>query len=179
MTAKKERPREKTEEPGRPTELTPELSERILRRIEKDGTPPDLAARLEGVDSPTFKEWFAQGDLEGVGLHADLVRAIRKAVGKHVRRNLEQVMMAAANGKTGACDWLLGKTHTSIHQRIDPVKGLVVKAVSVPNRVRDPELIGRLLQVLLRTGEFDKYIEELGWRRTTDVSIVDSKQPER
>ncbi len=167
--------------PGRSTELTPELTKRICRRIEKDGTSPERAAELEGVDGPAFKEWVSQGKLEGVGLHAELVETIMKADDELIRRRLRQVMTAAANGDTDSFKWLLGRMHTSIRHWVDPVKGMVVEAVPVPNRVRDTERIGRLLQVLLQTGDYDKYIMELGWRRTTDVSIadVDAKQPER
>ncbi len=173
--------------PARPTEPTPELTRRICRRVEENGRP-DLAARLEDVDGPTYDEWTARGALEEDGRYAEFVHAVMKAEASFICRLLARIMTAAAKGDAEASEWILErgypdlfsrKTRVSIRQRIDPAKGVVQEQVSVADKVRDPERIGRLLQVLLRTEEFDRYLEELGWRRTAKIKIMDSTQPER
>lgn len=55
----RESPRKKM---GRPSKLTPELTEQIAQLVE-DGDPPEVAAGVCGVGRSTYFEWDAKGKL--------------------------------------------------------------------------------------------------------------------
>jgi transposase-like protein len=62
---------------GRPSKLTPELTDRIVERVLK-GIEPDTAAQAEGIDRATYYRWIKAGreDETGETVHATFASRI-------------------------------------------------------------------------------------------------------
>jgi transposase-like protein len=93
---------------GRPTELTPELTEAICKTLRLAGTVED-AARRAGIDDSTLYRWQARGKREKRGLYREFCEAIKKAKAER-RRVLELQMLTFAKRNWLALAWYMERT---------------------------------------------------------------------
>ncbi len=63
---------------ARPSKLTPEMQDRILRAV-RAGNYADAAARECGIAPSTYYRWLARGAAEKHGVHRDFADAIRQS----------------------------------------------------------------------------------------------------
>lgn len=63
---------------ARPTKLTPELQERILKAV-RAGNYAEAAARASGIAPSTYYRWLQRGSLEESGAYRDFTEAVRQA----------------------------------------------------------------------------------------------------
>jgi len=97
---------------GRPTKLTAEVQEEILRGI-RAGAYPEVAAQRVGVSRTAFYEWMQRGRQarkagEG-GLYADFADAVEEAKG-HAETKAVAVVLKAADKSWRAAAWWLERT---------------------------------------------------------------------
>jgi hypothetical protein len=62
----------------RPTKLTAELQDRLIRAI-RAGAHSEPAARAAGIAPSTYYRWMARGQVESTGLYHELHEAVRQA----------------------------------------------------------------------------------------------------
>jgi len=63
---------------ARPTKLTSELQDRILKAV-RAGNYAEAAARSCGIGVSTYYRWLQRGTLEPTGIYAEFTEAIRRA----------------------------------------------------------------------------------------------------
>lgn len=82
--------------PGRPTNLTPELSAQIVKGVEL-GDYIETAAARAGVHKLALYKWLRRGARSNSGIHYDFANALTKAQELSEKRHLD-VIDEAANG---------------------------------------------------------------------------------
>lgn len=98
---------------GKPTKLTPERMERIVKHI-KNGNFLSNAFALEGVASSTGRMWLSKGAKEHKGRHAEFRRRVREAQAEMESDLLTGIRASAMGGNVRAATWML--------ERVDPYK---------------------------------------------------------
>jgi transposase-like protein len=97
---------------GRPTKLTPELQEEILRGI-RAGAYPEVAAQRVGIGSSTFYQWMQRGRQAREAGHPDqfteFAEAVEEAKG-HAETRAVAVVLKAAEKSWRAAAWWLERT---------------------------------------------------------------------
>ncbi|HEY4897587.1 MAG TPA: transposase [Solirubrobacteraceae bacterium] len=63
---------------ARPTKLTPELQERIIKAV-RAGNYAEAAARASGIAPSTYYRWLQRGTVEEHGAYRDFSEAVRQA----------------------------------------------------------------------------------------------------
>jgi transposase len=63
---------------ARPTKLTPELQERIVKAV-RAGNYAEAAARANGISASTYYRWLQRGALNDSGAYRDFGEAVRQA----------------------------------------------------------------------------------------------------
>ena len=101
---------------GRPTKLTPEVTEKICAGI-RSGLYLEDAASLAGVDVRSVHRWMARGDDEPDGQHAAFCHAIKKAVSETQVAALGIIRTAAEGGNWTAAAWYLERRHPNLWGR--------------------------------------------------------------
>jgi transposase len=102
---------------GRPSKLSPEITERICAGI-RSGLYLHSAAELAGVHVSTVNRWMAAGADEGAeGPHAAFRTAIKKAESETQAATLDIIRQAAANGTWTAAAWYLERRHPELWGR--------------------------------------------------------------
>ncbi len=95
---------------ARPTKLTHEVSEKIVRAI-RAGNYPEVAARHAGVHPSTYYRWMERGALEGEAPEDDPYRHFRSEVDRAIAdaeaAEVGLVVKAARDGDWRAAAWLL------------------------------------------------------------------------
>ena len=94
---------------GRPSALTPEVHERLVR-AKSVGTADWAAAGMAGISETTYYELLKRGRAEEPGPHRDLVVALERAEAEHYTYALATWKQAMAS------DWRAGKAYT---ERVD------------------------------------------------------------
>ena len=107
---------------GRPSALTPELHERLVK-AKGVGTPDCAAARMAGISETTYYELQRKGRAEESGPHRDLVVAIKRAEAEHYAYALATWKQAMA------ADWRAGKAYT---ERVDRLRARAEPARELP-----------------------------------------------
>jgi transposase len=96
---------------GRPTKLTPELTEKICSGL-RSGLYLKDAADLAGIHPSQVNRWIARGSEEGSeGPHAAFRAAIKKAEAETQVATLEIIRQAAEGGNWTAAAWYLERRH--------------------------------------------------------------------
>lgn len=108
-SAKRGRPRL-----GRPTKLTPEVGNAILRSI-RLGNYVEIAARLNEVHPTTVFGWMRRGAKEKKGVYAEFFIALKKAQAQAEERLLLKIE-AAAKKDWKAAAWRLEKMRPSVYK---------------------------------------------------------------
>ncbi len=94
---------------GRPSALTPEVHQRLVR-AKSVGTSDWAAAGMAGISESTYYELLKRGRAEESGPHRDLVVALERAESEHYTYALATWKQAMAG------DWRAGKAYT---ERVD------------------------------------------------------------
>lgn len=76
--------------PGAPPKLTHDLIERLCNFI-RGGSYPETAAASCDVHKDTFHKWLRLGASRGKGIHAELSRAVEKALADAENRDLAAI----------------------------------------------------------------------------------------
>jgi hypothetical protein len=87
---------------ARPTKLTAQLEEQIVRAI-RAGSFPEVAARYAGVDRSTYYRWMERGDPEGTRSADRPHRRFRRAVEQ--AQAADEVRDTTLVGKAAERDW--------------------------------------------------------------------------
>ena len=99
---------------ARPTKLTPEVEERIVRAI-RAGNYPEVAARHAGVHPSTYYRWMERGALEGDASEDDPYRHLRaeveRALADAEAAEVALIAQAARGGSWAAAAWLLERRY--------------------------------------------------------------------
>lgn len=90
---------------ARPTKLTPEVSERLVRLI-RAGNFATVASAACGICRDTFQRWLRRGAKEESGIYRDLVIALDEASAIAEARNVA-IIMKAAEHQWQAAAWYL------------------------------------------------------------------------
>ncbi len=80
---------------GRPTKLTPETQERIVRAI-RVGATYELAAQFGGITYQTFLNWMTRGQGSRRGRYFEFFEAVKRAEGEAAIKWLALIDKAAA-----------------------------------------------------------------------------------
>jgi hypothetical protein len=101
---------------GRPTTLTPALSEQIIALVRDVGALA-TAARCAGVPVSVAREWLARGfgndpNRPRTALYASFADGVEKARGEFVARRIRRIEQAAEGGTWTADAWAV--------ERVDP-----------------------------------------------------------
>lgn len=98
---------------GRPTKLTPELTDQICRVIEA-GNYIETAARYCGVDKRSLFAWMQRGNEQKAkrrrGIHRDFLHAVEKALAAAEARSVARIVKAGEN-QWQAEAWRLERKH--------------------------------------------------------------------
>src|SRR6266508_3297103 len=95
---------------GRPTKITPELTERVVYLIERGMNQKD-ACNLAGLAYSTYNEWKAKGD-KGFEPYATFFSVTSRARNEHKALLIRLVLAGAQGALKGdwkAGSWLLSK----------------------------------------------------------------------
>jgi hypothetical protein len=98
-------------ETGRPTKLTPELQEQIVKTL-AGGSYATTAAACAGIDASTYYRWLKRGDPNGKAKHDAPYREFRAAVEKaEAEAEVRMVTQIAVAGEKQrpAIAWLLSR----------------------------------------------------------------------
>ncbi len=105
---------------ARPTKLTAEVEEKIVRAI-RAGNYPEVAARHAGVHPSTHYRWMERGELEGDAPEDDPYRRYRSEVERAVAdaeaAEVGLIVQAARGGSWQAAAWLLEHASPSARGR--------------------------------------------------------------
>lgn len=136
---------------GRPSKLTPGLTEAIAARI-REGNFPEVAAQCEGVHRATFYAWMQKGEAEEAGPYRDFHDSVTRAEAEFEAETLRDVREAAdRDGGKKHATWLLERRNRDRWgQSIDVrVRDEAVDRILARLRAGlDPETYGRCLDVL-------------------------------
>lgn len=95
---------------ARPTKLTPEVEERIVRAI-RAGNYPEVAAAHAGIHPATYYRWMERGELAGSAPEDDAFRRFRSEVERSLAdaeaAEVGLIVQAARGGSWQAAAWLL------------------------------------------------------------------------
>ncbi len=83
---------------GRPSKLTPEIQEAIVRLVAA-GNYPETAAKAAGITGRTFYYWMARGRKARGGEFLQFFRAIKKATAEAEIRELSIIKQAVEGGQ--------------------------------------------------------------------------------
>lgn len=91
---------------ARPSKLTPEVTDAIVRAVEA-GTPIKYAAGYAGISEATVHRWMAAGEKSGsAAKYREFCEQVRRASARSVTRLVARVAQAADNDWRAAA-WLL------------------------------------------------------------------------
>ncbi|HEV2773893.1 MAG TPA: hypothetical protein VGV57_13895 [Thermoleophilaceae bacterium] len=112
---------------ARPTKLTSEVSERIVRAI-RAGNYPEVAAGHAGIHAATYYRWMERGALEGEAGEDDPYRQFRseveRAIADSEAAEVGLVIKAARDGDWRAAAWLLERRFSDRWGRRDRLEQL-------------------------------------------------------
>lgn len=94
---------------GRPTKLTPELQEKIVRVI-RAGNYIKTACLACGITQMTYERWMKRGSESKRGIFVDFVEAIKKAEAEAEVANLKIVEVASCRNWQAAA-WFLERKY--------------------------------------------------------------------
>jgi transposase len=84
----------KSMEKGRPTKLTPKLTEHICELL-RWGNYIETACNYAGVSKQTLYDWMKLGNRENQGIHRDFLDAVHKAMAEAEMRDVQNIHNAA------------------------------------------------------------------------------------
>jgi transposase-like protein len=91
---------------GRPTKLSPDVQQAIVRSVER-GNYVEVAAALAGVSKETLYAWLRRGAREDTGSFREFSDAVKVAMAKAEADDLARIGAAAESGAWTAAAWRL------------------------------------------------------------------------
>lgn len=91
--------------PGRPSKLTPEVTEKVLVAL-RAGNWRQVAAEYAGISSRTFRDWMAAGATEPKSPEGEFRRQVVEAE-KSAEMRMVALVMKAAVGDAKHAEWWL------------------------------------------------------------------------
>jgi transposase len=91
---------------GRPTKLTPETQEKIVRAV-RAGNYLETAAAHAGVRKQTLHDWLHRGANARTGIYREFSDAIQKALADAETSEVALITKAASDGAWQAAAWKL------------------------------------------------------------------------
>lgn len=91
--------------PGRPSKITPEITEEICDYI-KSGNYPETAAALAGIHRATFYRWIKKGNQHKTGLHREFCDRIKEAEAYAQGAAVERIRAAGDKNWQALAWWL-------------------------------------------------------------------------
>lgn len=95
---------------GRPTKLTPELSQRVIDLV-RVGNYVETAAAAVGVHRNSLFNWMERGRKDESGAYFDFVNGVHQAQAEAEARTLAVVQRAGKEGDWQAATWILERRH--------------------------------------------------------------------
>lgn len=100
-----------TRKQGRPSKLTDDVQDRIVRAIQS-GNWLETASAYAGVDASTVRRWMAKGDSEDAPEpYRSFCAAVKKARAEAEIRAVALIQKAAQDGTWQASAWYLERSH--------------------------------------------------------------------
>jgi hypothetical protein len=130
---------------GRPTKLTPELQEELLKAL-KGGAYVEDACGYVGIHKDTFYEWMRRG-ADGDDLYSEFSDAVEKARASAVVRNIA-LLQKAAEDSWQAAAWWLERTRPNQYGRRTNIAGPDGGAIEI--KTDDAEREERLRAIVQR-----------------------------
>jgi hypothetical protein len=107
MATRKTQPRKQ----GRPSKLTEEVQNRILRAVQS-GNWLETASAYAGVDASTVRRWIAKGEADDAEEpYRSFCAAIKQARAEAEIRAVALIQKAAQDGTWQASAWYLERSH--------------------------------------------------------------------
>ncbi len=133
---------------ARPSKLTAEVSEKIVRAI-RAGNYPEVAAGHAGIHPATYYRWMERGALEGDAAEDDPYRRFRSEVDRALSdaeaTEVGLIVKAARDGDWRAAAWLLERRFADRWGRRERLEQ--VHEVRVPDEASElDQEIERLLE---------------------------------
>ncbi|OPX58898.1 MAG: hypothetical protein A4E25_01435 [Methanobacterium sp. PtaB.Bin024] len=91
---------------ARPSKLTPELVDEIVKHI-KAGNYPETAAEIAGISSTTFYRWKKYGKERKTGKFREFWESIKKAESFAEGLRVQTILKASEDGNWQAAGWWL------------------------------------------------------------------------
>lgn len=91
---------------ARPTKLTPELQEKIVKAV-KAGNYIETAAAFAGISKQTLYDWMKRGNDATRGAYREFLDAMEKALAEAEMFDVYQITRAAQAGNWQAAAWRL------------------------------------------------------------------------
>lgn len=95
---------------GRPTKLTPDVADAVVRSV-ADGLPRGTAAALAGVSASVVYNWLRAGRKRQGKRFVQFLHRIQKAEAEAVLARVRQINRAAQSGTWQAAAWWLERRH--------------------------------------------------------------------
>ena len=130
---------------GRPTKLTPELQEELLKAL-RGGAYVEDACGYVGIHKDTFYEWMRRG-ADGDDLYSEFSDAVEKARASAVVRNIA-LLQKAAEDSWQAAAWWLERTRPNQYGRRTNIAGPDGGAIEI--KTDDAEREERLRAIVQR-----------------------------
>jgi hypothetical protein len=130
---------------GRPTKLTPELQEELLKAL-RGGAYVEDACGYVGIHKDTFYEWMRRG-ADGDDLYSEFSDAVEKARATAVVRNIA-LLQKAAEDSWQAAAWWLERTRPNQYGRRTNIAGPDGGAIEI--KTDDAEREERLRAIVQR-----------------------------
>ena len=130
---------------GRPTKLTPELQEELLKAL-KGGTYVEDACAYVGIGVSTFYDWMRLGSLNEAP-YSEFSEAVEKARASAVVRNVA-LLQKAAEDSWQAAAWWLERTRPDHYGRRTNIAGPNGGAIEI--KTDDAEREERLRAIVQR-----------------------------
>lgn len=105
---------------GRPTKLTPDVQEIVVKAI-RSGATHDIAAMAAGIHRDTFYDWKSRGEA-GEPIYSDFSDALKTAEAQGALNLLERIQSASEDPKYWpAAAWILERRYPETYgkQRIE------------------------------------------------------------
>jgi hypothetical protein len=103
---------------GRPTKLTPELTQLICENIEL-GLSYDLSSQAVGISRVTFSDWMKNGAAGTEERFIDFYNAVKAAEATCAKNCLTRIRSQAESGSLAADTWLLERRYHEDYGRKD------------------------------------------------------------
>lgn len=101
----------------RPTKLTPDLTDKLVRAI-KAGNRLDVAARYAGISETTYHRWMQEGETAKSGAKREFWETVMEARAIAEVSAVSVILSAARSGSWRAAAWWLERRYPQEYGRV-------------------------------------------------------------